>query len=47
MDDVISLYTKVSGCEGVYWIQLAQNTDRQRDLINASSRSTKADELLD
>jgi len=47
MGDVISLYITVRGWEGVYWIQLAQNTDRQRDLINAPSRSTKADEILD
>jgi len=47
MGDVISLYIKVRGWDGVYWIQLAQNTDRQRDLIHAPSRSTKPDEILD
>ena len=47
MDEVISLYINGIGWEGVYWIKLAQNTDRQRDLTNAPSRSTKADEILD
>ena len=47
MDGVINLYIKVSGWDGVYWIQLAQNTDRQRYLMNTPSRSTKADEILD
>lgn len=46
MDDVIYLYTKVSEWKGVDWIQLAQHTDRQRDLMNTPSCSTKADEIF-